>query len=381
MITFPLIIIFFKIFNIVTGTNKSTISNNESQRQKRGILNDPSFIWKEKEIFFYVDPMLEYTDVKVALNRIAKETCLRFKRVIDYRQSLFAYIPGKFFETNLGKRNEIPHKIFVSIYVRDAGKIIRETMRALGVDYEHNRIDRNKYITISRRQIMSNYLKYFDLRFERMTNIYGLPYDYRSIMHFSINEYAKSRNSVMRARDKLMELQMGKSKYLTFCDAKLLNKKYCHYPYIPHPFCLYGGYQDPRNPTRCKCLPFLIGNQCQIPLPNSMLCTQENMYFVAENVVTRNLFIARKCSFFLQADSRKKISLRLKFSTTNAQLTSHCTEENSIEVKTQNDLSISGYLFCPNGKELRLISKQNLISIITNDFPFHLILEVSYVQI
>ncbi|CEF61702.1 Astacin-like metalloendopeptidase [Strongyloides ratti] len=377
---FILIIIFFKIPHIFTVSNISFISNYD-ERQKREILRHSQYAWKEKEITYYVDPKLNHIEVKVALNRIKKETCLTFVQKQEYRQSLFAYMPGRFFETNLGKGREIPHKIFLPLNVHNIGKIIRETLRAFGVDYEHNRRDRNKYISVSSRNIHPIFRKYFDHKLQILTTTYGTEYDYRSIMHFDPYEYSKGRCKVIHSKDKLMSSFIGKSQYLTFNDAKLLNGKYCSFLRFQHPVCRNYGYQNPRNPTTCKCLPYLIGNQCENIGPNNIQCTQQNVYTAKYSVEDKQLRLGPNCAFFIKAQPKVRVAMELKFITPIVQRPIECNEDNSIEIKYKNDLSISGTLFCPYGRRLYIKSKENYIVIVTNSIQQNYILNIAYVQI
>ncbi|CEF68602.1 Astacin-like metalloendopeptidase [Strongyloides ratti] len=379
MISFILIIIFFEISHIFTVSNISFISNYD-ERKKREILRHSQFAWKEKEIMYYVDPMLNHMEVKVALSRIAKETCLTFVQTQEYRESLFSYIPGRYFETNLGKGREIPHKIFLPLRAHDIGRIIRETLRAFGIDYEHNRRDRDKYITVSPRHILSDYRKYFEKKHSTVTITYDIEYDFRSVMHFSPYEYTKKTGKVLHSKDKLMSQFIGKSQYLTFNDAKLLNNKYCSFLRIQHPVCRNKGYQNPRNPTTCKCLPFLIGNQCEHIGPNNIQCTQRNIYSAMYIISVKRLRLGPNCAYFIRSHPRLKVSMELRFLTPRVQRPIECNEDNSIEVKYRNDLTVSGTLFCPNGKKLYIKSKQNHISIVTNSIQDNYILNIAYVQ-
>ncbi|CEF68604.2 Astacin-like metalloendopeptidase [Strongyloides ratti] len=371
-------IIFCKITNIVLMMNISLSDYDE--RQKREILRHSQYAWKEKQLTYYVDPMLDHTEVKVALSRIAKETCLTFVQTHNYRESLFAYIPGRYFETNLGKGKEIPHKIFLPLRAHDIGRIMRETLRAFGIDYEHNRRDRNKYISVSPRHILSNYRKYFEKKHPTVTITYDIGYDLRSVMHFSLYEYSKKTGKVLHSKDKLMSQFIGKSQYLTFNDAKLLNSKYCSFLQIRHPVCRNKGYQNPRNPTTCKCLPFFFGNQCEHIVPNNAQCTQRNMYTALYIIATRRLRLGPNCAFFIRARSRLRIVMELRFDTQGVQRPIECNEDNSIEVKYRNDLSISGTLFCPNGRRLYIKSQENYIVIVTRRIPNNYILHIAYAQ-
>ncbi|CEF70339.1 Astacin-like metalloendopeptidase [Strongyloides ratti] len=376
-----IIFFIFEIVNTIVVNNTAVFYYHDSIRQKRGILKDKQHIWPEKEITYYVDPVLDHSLIKTALSRISKETCLIFRYKLQKNKALFIYLPGKYYETNLGRRREIPHKIFIPLFPHNIGKVMRETMRALGVDYEHNRFDRIYHIKINKENIQPYFLKFYTLENAFISTNYDTNYDHRSIMHFSQYEYTKTLQKVIISKDHLMQHLMGKSRYLTFNDAKLLNKKYCSFPFINHLPCFFKGYQDPRVPTRCKCLPFLTGNQCEIIRPNDPQCTQRIIFSVVErqqNIIVR---VGGKCSFYFQTEVGSRIIMNLKFLSIGNIDRKICNEENSIEVKYKKDISSSGYLFCPQKNEFFFTSPINVVSLISTFPNTNIRLLISYKKI
>ncbi|CEF70340.1 Astacin-like metalloendopeptidase [Strongyloides ratti] len=363
-----IIIFIFEIVNTIVVNNTAFFHYHDSIRQKRGILNDMRYIWREKEIPYYVDSVLDHTLIKTALKRISKETCLIFRHKSQKNKALFIYLPGKYYETNLGRRREIPHKIFIQLFPPNIGKVIRETMRALGVEYEHNRFDRVRYVIVKMENIQPFFFKYFSQENAFFSTNYDIEYDYRSIMHFSQYEYTRTLQKVIISKDHLMQPFMGKSKYLTFNDAKLLNKKYCSFPFINHLPCFFKGYQDPRVPNRCKCVSSFTGNHCELIRPNDPQCTQIHAFFARERQATKTVQVGGRCVYIISTDREAKIEVNLKFLSIGNIDRRSCNEENSIEVKYKNDISLSGFLFCPYKNELNFTSMIHIITIVSN-FP------------
>ncbi|CEF70322.2 Astacin-like metalloendopeptidase [Strongyloides ratti] len=377
MIFFIMLIIFFKIINGIILTNISFDNYYDNKRQKKAILRDESKIWREKEIQYYVHPALDHTLIKVALSRISKETCFFFRYETRYKNSLFVYLPGKYYETNLGRGREIPHKIFVPKYLQDIGKVIRETMRALGIEYEHNRPDRNMFVVIFFDSIKPDFLEYFKKKSFDETRTYGIEYNYRSIMHFSPHEYSKRFRKALFSKDRLMESSIGLSKYLTFGDAKLLNKKYCSFPQIFYPNCFNRGYQHPRSPNTCKCLPFFIGNRCEGIMQNGHSCSQNNFYTVRPQESITYLNVGGKCFYLIRSNSGKKIKIKIKFFNVDPYYNIKCTVGNSVEIRIKS-LFVDGILFCPSRGQLDFISTRDMVAIISNFPPSNIQLKVTY---
>ncbi|CEF70338.1 Astacin-like metalloendopeptidase [Strongyloides ratti] len=380
MIFLILIIVFSKNINSIFLNNISFTNYFRSHRQQSIVFRGSANIWPEKEIPYFVSPMLDYALINAALYRITKETCLMFRYKKNIKESLFIYLPGKYYETNLGRRKEIPHKIYISINFKDIGKVMRETMRALGIGYEHNRHDRNNYIMVFKNNIKPHFLKYFSKKQEMFINTYDITYDFRSIRHFSSHEYAKSSKNTIIPKEHSMELVMGTSGYLTFNDAKFLNINYCSYPHISHPKCLYYGYQDPRVPTRCKCLPFLTGNQCDLIITNDNYCTQDNLFYASKTPSNITLSVGGRCFFMIQTGLGNRIKMFMKFLNIRRYTTKKCTENNSIEIKTRKDLSTSGILFCPNKYDLRLTTPNDIVAIVSNFPQSNILLNIQFVE-
>ncbi|CEF70341.1 Astacin-like metalloendopeptidase [Strongyloides ratti] len=373
-----IIFFIFEIVNTIVVNNTAFFYNHDSIRQKRGILKNMRHIWREKHIPYYVDSVLDHTLIKTALYRISKETCLTFRHTLQKNRALFIYLPGKLYKTDLGRRKEIPHKIFIQLFPPNIGKVIRETMRALGVEYEHNRFDRVRYVIVKKENIQPFFLKYFSQENAFFSTYYDTEYDHRSIMHFPEYEYTRTLQKVIISKDHLMQPFMGKSRYLTFNDAKILNKKYCSFPFINHLPCFYKGYQDPRVPNRCKCVPCLTGNQCEIIRPNGPQCTQRRSFFARDWPEVKIVQIGGKCVYIISTDRKAKIEVNLKFLSIGNIDRRPCNEENSIEVKYKRDISLSGFLFCPSKNEFTFTSMIHTITIVSNFAPTNARLMIAF---
>uniref|UniRef100_A0A0N5B207 Metalloendopeptidase n=1 Tax=Strongyloides papillosus TaxID=174720 RepID=A0A0N5B207_STREA len=302
------------------------------------IINRNSYLWKEKVIKYYVHSKLNEDVINYALLRISKETCFIFKQTKNPRKALFLYQPGPFYETNLGKRREIPHRIFVP-----KGK--EENLACI----------RYNYITINGYSIKRGFSKYFKKNLNRSANTYNIGYDYRSVMHFSENEYGIFGRRVITAKNKLMQNLMGKTQDLTFYDAKLVNKRYCRFPSQIHPPCHNYGYSHPKSPN-CKCPPFADGIDCTGWIINNRYCTAVNHFYakyISNTVLLRSFYNTRH---------RRRI----------------CKESRSVEIRYLSDLAASGILFCPGDKPISIRSEEHLVIIQSHFPPEQLKLKINY---
>ncbi|CEF68603.1 Astacin-like metalloendopeptidase [Strongyloides ratti] len=372
-----------KKFNLANWRkkNSSTLNKEPSMPQITKVSSNLNLNKKRNSIIYYVDSKLRVENIQTALSRIEKETCLKFTRTKDSKKTEIKYLPGRYFETIFEKNLDNPFKIYVPSNSQHIGKIIRETMHALGVEYEHNRSDRNNFISVIKRNILANYRKYFEMVKEKFNKKYSIPYDVRSIMHFASYEFAKGKHKVLNCKDKLMKESMGKSNYLTFNDARQLNEMYCSNPKIQYQSCYFHGYQNPKFPNKCKCLPFLSGNRCETFISNSKRCTKHNVHFMNRRVEVYDFIMGPNCSFIIRGTPSKRIAVDIKFTDMKFKYTSLCSEANSIEVKYKNDLSISGALVCPNEKNFRVVSQNNTIVIVGSNYKHETELSVVAIEV
>uniref|UniRef100_A0A0N5BQ37 Metalloendopeptidase n=1 Tax=Strongyloides papillosus TaxID=174720 RepID=A0A0N5BQ37_STREA len=369
------LVFFIDSTNFVLGNNLS------NDREKRAVLRRKNYLWREKEIVVHISSMLNENVVKLALYRISMETCLKFLLTRNPKKAIFIYQPGKYHETVLGRRKVIPQRINLPMGKEEVGKTMRETLRALGFDYEHNRNDRDKFISINETFIIPEFLKYFRKNYKGSANTYGFGYDYRSLMHFKENEYGIASRIVITAHNNYMQLLMGKSERLTFNDAKLVNKVYCsNLTTVFPPRCYNYGYQHPKHKSSmCLCPPFVHGTNCQSWLSNHKFCTINNRFVATRKKTTIYPRVAGKCTFYISSSYGSKIMVKLGFDKVRPH-TFICKENNSVEIRFQKDLSVSGILFCPGNYPLKILSQGNLVIIQSNLPEVTMRLKIKYWQ-
>ena len=77
-----------------------------------------------------------------------------------------------------------------------AGVVAHEIGHALGFIHEHQRPDRDEYVTINYDNIEPGESYYFQRRYWNGYLTTGVPYDYSSIMHYRLNVSRNKTNMV-----------------------------------------------------------------------------------------------------------------------------------------------------------------------------------------
>jgi Astacin (Peptidase family M12A) len=71
------------------------------------------------------------------------------------------------------------------------GTVVHELMHAIGMHHEHNRFDRDQFIIVVKKNIKPGKEQNFDKNDNTTSSVFGLPYDFGSVMHYSRGADAK----------------------------------------------------------------------------------------------------------------------------------------------------------------------------------------------
>ncbi|CAJ0934286.1 unnamed protein product, partial [Mesorhabditis belari] len=110
------------------------------------------------------------------------------------------------------------------------GIAIHEIMHALGVAHQHLRTDRDDWIEIDWTNINPQHYDMFAVSNARMFTTYGIPYDYKSIMHYNAYTAAvDTRKPTMKPRQSATQniRFLGQRDQMSTRDIELLKKMYC----------------------------------------------------------------------------------------------------------------------------------------------------------
>ncbi|KAA0188360.1 hypothetical protein HAZT_HAZT010943 [Hyalella azteca] len=133
----------------------------------------------------FAAPSIAQTMVRQAISSWETNTCIRFHEIASADGN-----PHLIFQDNNSGCNSYVGRIsslngqpvnLASGCLTVLGIPIHEIGHAMGFNHEQSRSDRDNYVIVMLGNIISSYVSNFD---KRVTNNFGVPYDYSSVMHY-----------------------------------------------------------------------------------------------------------------------------------------------------------------------------------------------------
>uniref|UniRef100_A0A0K0EGV7 Zinc metalloproteinase n=1 Tax=Strongyloides stercoralis TaxID=6248 RepID=A0A0K0EGV7_STRER len=330
--------------------------NVENSRLKRAVAPNPNLKWP-RTIYYTVRPPLPAKKISIALNGIARQTCIKFVKVPRLNGPGLVFYRGDGCWSLLGKvSSSSPQPISMLPKCLFNGVIQHETLHALGLDHEMSRRDRGHYITINFQNAAPGF-KHF-VGFDPNLKTYNLKYDYGSVMHY--NRFSSSVNGRITIMTRNMHYlkTIGQVHAASFKDIKLVNLHYCSNVCQRKLRCFNNGYTNPNNCSLCKCPTFFAGKLCNKLKRSQRGCPKQNLI---STVNRKNLSIQgiKSCIVRIIAPKRKRVKLHIN----NSQFTNFkvCEPFKGLEVKFLLDKSVTGARFCGSDRNKLIVSPGNSI--------------------
>ncbi|KAK7087398.1 zinc metalloproteinase nas-13-like [Littorina saxatilis] len=199
--------------------------NPEVTRQKRKALKFLDRRWENCKVYYE----FMRTDFNSEERAIIQEaiwewqnyTCLEFIPATSGDRIIFSTGQGGCYSM-LGKVGG-PQAIGLSRGCVHKGVVIHEIGHAIGWIHEQARPDRDQFIRVNFNRIPTDWHDQFQKFLTSTINYYQVPYDYRSVMHYSGNAVA-SRS--IETLDPMYQTVIGQRRGLSFRDIQLANAMY-----------------------------------------------------------------------------------------------------------------------------------------------------------
>uniref|UniRef100_A0A0N5A053 ZnMc domain-containing protein n=1 Tax=Parastrongyloides trichosuri TaxID=131310 RepID=A0A0N5A053_PARTI len=254
--------------------------------------------------------------------------------------------------------SNVPNTIFATDWcMNNYYVMLGLVFNALGLSYEHNRNDRDTYVTINDSNVESYNKKYLqkDKDLNYTTETFGTTYDYGSITHGGPFYYSSSGKQTITP--------LGISEYIgwhnktigqrnieSFNEYKLFNYFYCNNTCPQTKLdCQRGGYRHPNNCNKCKCPHPFEGNNCEKIKANKEYCGDKPTIFTAtEKEEKRGFATKATCYASITAPVNKKVQIRVHWLNFQISPDDICSPgyQNVVEIIFGKDESITGLCLC-----------------------------------
>ncbi|CCD73622.1 Zinc metalloproteinase nas-27 [Caenorhabditis elegans] len=239
--------------------------------------------------------------------------------------------------------------------------VAHEIAHTLGFYHEHARGDRDQFISIDYSNVNPNLTFAFAKESEKQLDHQEAAYEYGSVMHYSVDQFAVNTNRpVIYARDQKFAQAMGNRMRATFQDVSRMNVLYNCHERCANTLnrCQQGGYPAPSDCSQCVCPDGFGGNFCEtieahsVGQKDNSDCggvlwaseTSQTFYGAVRTRVHSNSVLPtpEHCFWHIRASQGKSIEIQIK------NIISPCSMScsfNALELKLSN-FTMTGPRFC-----------------------------------
>jgi len=192
---------------------------------KSGII-DQNARWIDNTVVYDVDPSLSETfkaTLVRAMNHITGRTCIVFKERMT-EDDYVTVTPGVDCSSSVG-RSGGRQVMSLGPMCGEFSTHVHLLVHVIGFGHEHNRADRNEYLSINYANIDPINHANFDTYPAAAYSPFSVPYDYGSVTHFGPK--VQSSNGLDSMTPKQVGAVIGEAKGLSDLDIKKINNMYC----------------------------------------------------------------------------------------------------------------------------------------------------------
>ncbi|BHF60770.1 metalloendopeptidase activity [Sparganum proliferum] len=248
-----------------SATNEDKNQTSESditglKRSSRAAVPIEAIRWPDGVVPYIIDEQFfsneELGEIKEAIKTWNEETCVQIRPYSSGDNSWVKITDGHGCNTEYagfsGRSGEQLLRLsshgcrFYGLYVHELGHV-------LGLDHEHIRADRDKFVDVDLDSVSSDYREFFEKKNAADLHTYGTPYDLQSIMHYGPDAFSiNADKSPLTVKNPAIRhvLKDVSSKDISFWDARAISKHYgCEKQCKKPPTCPSPGFVD----KNCKC--------------------------------------------------------------------------------------------------------------------------------
>ncbi|CAL1292322.1 unnamed protein product [Larinioides sclopetarius] len=198
------------------------------QRIRRNAYRNESRLWPKAVVPYTIDSNYskhERSVIEKAMKDIQSISCIRFKK--HSAENAFVEIVKdkgcRAVVGYIGRRS----KLTLGNGCIWVARVLHELLHVLGFFHEHTRPDRDDFVTIFNNNIKTASINNFRKMSETKVTTFGLPYDFKSVLHYHDREFAIDRTKkTIEPKVNIGKVIIGKAEELSKMDILKLNKLY-----------------------------------------------------------------------------------------------------------------------------------------------------------
>uniref|UniRef100_A0A0N4ZDE3 Metalloendopeptidase n=1 Tax=Parastrongyloides trichosuri TaxID=131310 RepID=A0A0N4ZDE3_PARTI len=345
------------LFLSILGCLSSIIFGEEDSKiiNKRAILKRHVYNYSTNINYWYEGSKIEAIDT--AVKHLSQYTCLEFRKrskKLTKRGLIFEIFDFKQIIDNLDK-NEPSIVRLDGDCAEDVGCVKHMLALALGLIPHHNRWDRDKYVTVNKKNINDDFKMSYNKVKGTRVRILNTAFDFGSITNYDPFETSK-KNLTRTYKSKLNPLynkMLGQRHEFSHNDLKLLNDFYCGKSCAKKlKGCRNGGFQDPNQCNACRCPLGYDGKYCDKIKKTDYECGKR-FYEATKGYQTFAVNGTKICNYFIQSPPGTKVELHVVDAYVRRE-PRKCVENFGIEIKNRHDRGTSGLVLCGRNKNVTI---------------------------
>lgn len=231
---------------------KGVYVKSKDKQSKRKALSDLRSRWPGAVVYYEtMKDMGKYNDVlSSAMNTWSEYTCLSFQesKTAGHRVQ---FMLGNSCWSYLGMNQEGVQQISLNPSCVSKEMVLHMIGHTIGFIHEHMRPDRDKYISVNMDKVPLQSMINFGKMVQETVTMYGIEYDYSSIMHYE-------SQGIITTLDSAYQTVIGKVKGLSFKDIKMANIMYdcAAKAMCPSKQCPFNGFvfsKPHKGSNKCEC--------------------------------------------------------------------------------------------------------------------------------
>ncbi|XP_030764101.1 zinc metalloproteinase nas-13-like isoform X2 [Sitophilus oryzae] len=187
--------------------------------------------WKDGIIPYKIDGFFDIdslNSIKRAMDIYHKYTCIKFRKKNDDDDDYVSIVnsnTGCWSSVGrIGGKQEV--NLQSPACTSRVGTPMHELMHAAGFLHEQNRFERDDFVDIAWSNIRKGHESNFDKADSSTTTGYGVPYDFRSVMHYSGTAFSTNGKPTIIPKDSSKTEKMGQREGFSKGDITKLNQMY-----------------------------------------------------------------------------------------------------------------------------------------------------------